>query len=220
MTRLLARFRSHPILMAGPAAVILVVTLAAVAGSTWYLTGDFAHTEFLVRAIPSHPPLVGVAARVQDQGSTPGPSMAYLLYPFYKLFGSSAFALAAAVDVLHLSAIAGAVVVAKRVGGTSIAAFTALSLTATAMSVAPRFFLEPWNVWVPVFAFALFLVLVWGLVNEHLALLPIAVAVGSHCVQTHISYTLLVGGLLGGVVAWLVWLWWPTDRLDDRHPLR
>ena len=206
--------------MAGPATVILLVTLAAVAGSTWYLTGDFAHTEFLVRAIPAHPPLIGVAARVQEQGSTPGPSMAYLLYPFYKLFGSSAFALAAAVDVLHLAAIAGAVVVAKRVGGASIAAFTALCLTATTMSVAPRFFLEPWNVWVPVFAFALFLVLVWGLVNEHLALLPIAVAVGSHCVQTHISYTLLVGGLLGGVIAWLAWLWWRTDRLDNRHPLR
>ena len=49
----------------------------------------------------------------------------------------------------------------------------------------------------------LFLVLVWGLVCEHLALLPLAVAVGSHCVQTHISYTVLVSGLLGGVVVWL-----------------
>ena len=68
------------------------------------------------------------------------------------------------------------------------------------MALAPRFFLEPWNVWVPVFAFALFLVLVWGLVCEHLALLPLAVAVGSHCVQTHISYTVLVAGLLGSVL--------------------
>ena len=220
MSRLLDRVRSNPILLAVPAALILVATLAAVAGATWYLTGDFAHTELLVRAIPGHPPLIGVAARVQEQGSTPGPSMAYLLYPFYKLFGSNAFALAAAADVLHLAAIGGAVLLAKRVGGTSIAAFTALSLTATTMAVTPQFFLEPWNVWVPVFAFALFLVLVWGLVCGHVALLPIAVAVGSHCVQTHISYTLLVGGLLGGVVVWLAWLWWRTDRLDDRHPLR
>ncbi|MEP7202965.1 MAG: hypothetical protein ABI894_10165 [Ilumatobacteraceae bacterium] len=220
MRRLLVWSRSYPILMAGPAALIVLVTLAAVAGSTWYLTGDFAHTELLVRAIPGHPPLIGVAARVQEQGSTPGPSMAYLLYSFYKLFGSNAFALAAAVDVLHVAAIAGAVVVAKRVGGTSIAAFTALSLSATAMAVAPRFFLEPWNVWVPVFAFALFLALVWGLVCEHVAMLPIAVAVGSHCVQTHISYTVLVGGLLAGAVAWLAWLCWRTERLDDLHPLR
>ena len=212
--------RRYPILAVIPAAVILGVTLASVAGATWYLTGDFSHTEFLVRAIPRHPPLIGVAARVKDLGSTPGPSMAYLLYPFYKVFGSTAFALVTAVDLLHLAAIAGAILVAKRVGGASIAVLTASSLTIVAVALAPRFFLEPWNVWVPVFAFALFLVLVWGLVCEHLALLPIAVAVGSHCVQTHISYTVLVGGLLGGAVAWLAWVWWRTDRLIARHPLR
>ena len=220
LTRFVDTVRKHPVLTVVPCAIILCVTLAAVAGTTWYLTGDFSHTEFLVRAIPRHPPLIGVAARVQDLGSTPGPSMAYLLYPFYKLFGSTAFALVASVDLLHLAAIAGAVIVAKRVGGTSIAVLMSLSLTATTLALAPRFFLEPWNVWVPVFAFALFLVLVWGLVCEHLALLPIAVAVGSHCVQTHISYTVLVTGLLAGTVAWLGWLWWRTDRLDDRHPLR
>ncbi len=212
--------RRYPILAVVPAVIILCVTLASVAGATWYLTGDFSHTEFLVRAIPRHPPLIGVAARVKDLGSTPGPSMAYLLYPFYKVFGSTAFALVSAVDLLHLAAIAGAILVAKRVGGASIAVLTASSLTVVAVALAPRFFLEPWNVWVPVFAFALFLVLVWGLVCEHLALLPIAVAVGSHCVQTHISYTVLVGGLLGGTVAWLGWVWWRTDRLDERHPLR
>lgn len=219
-TRFVETVRTHPVLSVIPCALVIGVTLIAVAGTTWYLTGDFSHTEFLVRAIPRHPPLIGVAARVQDLGSTPGPSMAYLLYPFYKLFGSTAFALVAAVDLLHLAAIAGAVIVAKRVGGTSISVLAALSLTATTLALAPRFFLEPWNVWVPVFAFALFLKLVWGLVCEHLALLPLAVAVGSHCVQTHISYTVLVGGLLGGVVVWLGWLWWRTDRLADRHPIR
>ena len=220
LSRFVDTVRKCPVLTVVPCAVILFVTLAAVAGTTWYLTGDFSHTEFLVRAIPRHPPLIGVASRVQDLGSTPGPSMAYLLYPFYKLFGSTAFALVASVDLLHLAAIAGSVIVAKRVGGTSIAVLMSLSLTATTLALAPRFFLEPWNVWVPVFAFALFLVLVWGLVCEHPALLPLAVAVGSHCVQTHISYTVLVTGLLAGAVAWLGWLWWRTDRLDGRHPLR
>ncbi|MEP7113483.1 MAG: hypothetical protein ABI862_09480, partial [Ilumatobacteraceae bacterium] len=220
VTRAIDVIRKYPILAIVPSPLVLIVTLAAVAGATWYLTGDFSHTEFLVRAIPRHPPLIGVAARVQDLGSTPGPSMAYLLYPFYKLFGSTAFALVAAVDLLHLAAIAGAVLVAKRVGGASIAALTALSLTVVVVALAPRFFLEPWNVWVPLFAFALFLILIWGLVCEHLALLPVAVVVGSHCVQTHISYTVLVAGLLGGTVAWLAWLWWRTDRLEGRHPLR
>ena len=219
-TRFPDAIRKHPILAVVPAAIVLCITLATVAGKKWYLTGDFSHTEFLVRAIPRHPPLIGVAARVRDLGSTPGPSMAYLLYPFYKVFGSTAFALVSAVDVLHLAAIAGAVLVAKRVGGASIAVLTALCLTVVAVGLAPRFFLEPWNVWVPVFAFALFLVLIWGLVCEHVALLPLAVAVGSHCVQTHISYTVLVGGLLSAAVAWLGLLWWRTERLAERHPLR
>jgi len=224
ISRLLGAARRHPALLTTllivPSAAIIAVTLGAVAGSTWYLTGDFAHTELLVRAIPRHPPLIGVAARVRDQGSTPGPSMAYLLYPFYKVLGSNAVALVAAVNVLHAAAIAGCVVIARRIGGLSIAAFIAVTLAASTMAVAPRFFLEPWNVWVPVFAFALFIVLIWGLACEHLAVLPLAVAVGSHCVQTHISYTVLVTGLLGAVVIWLGWLWWRTDRLDDRHPLR
>ncbi len=220
MTRFTDTLRRYPILAVVPAAIVVLVTLATVAGATWYLTGDFSHTEFLVRAIPRHPPLIGVAARVQDLGSTPGPSMAYLLYPFYKVLGSTAFALVTAVDLLHVAAIAGAVLVAKRVGGASIAVLAAMSLTVVVLTLAPRFFLEPWNVWVPVFAFALFLVLVWGIVCEHLALLPIAVAVGSHCVQTHISYTVLVAGLLGGAVTWLGVVWWRTDRLAGRHPLR
>ena len=220
MTTLLDKCRRYPILLAVPSSIIVIVTLIAVAGTKWYLTGDFAHTEFLVRAIPRHPPLIGVAARVQEQGSTPGPSMAYLLYPFYKLFGSDAFALVASVDLLHLAAIGGCVLVARRIGGVSIAAFIGLTLAATTMAAAPRFFLEPWNVWVPVFAFALFLVLIWGLAGEHVALLPIAIAIGSHCVQTHISYTVLVTGLLASTLAWLGWLWWRTDRLAGRHPLR
>ena len=118
------------------------------------------------------------------------------------------------------AAIAGCVIVARRVGGVTIAACIAVTLTVTTMALAPRFFLEPWNVWVPVFAFALFLVLIWGVVCEHLALLPLAVAVGSHCVQTHISYTVLVTGLLGSTLVWLVWLVWRTDRLAGRHLLR
>ena len=82
MARFVEAVRKYPVLSVIPCALVIGVTLIAVAGTTWYLTGDFSHTEFLVRAIPRHPPLIGVAARVQDLGSTPGPSMAYLLYPF------------------------------------------------------------------------------------------------------------------------------------------
>ena len=82
----------RPATYAVGAAVVVLSCLIGVAGSTWLLTGDFSHTEFLVRSIPEHPPLIGVAARVAGGGSTPGPSMAYLLWPVYTLFGANAFA--------------------------------------------------------------------------------------------------------------------------------
>jgi hypothetical protein len=203
-----------------PSALVIVVSVGTVVGRPWVLTGDFSFTEFLVRAIPTHPPLIGVTGRIVDAGSHPGPSMAYLLWPGYRLFGSNAFALAVSAAVLHIAAIVGVVVLARRLGGPNVAAAIGGSLSVLVVSLAPRFFLEPWNVWIPVFAFALFLVLVWGLVLERLELLPWAVAIGSHCMQSHVSYAVMVGGLLGLVTVWLGWCWWRTDRLDGRRPLR
>jgi hypothetical protein len=179
--------------------------LLFVLGDPWALTGDFSHTEFLVRGIPSHPPLIGVAARVRDFGSTPGPSMAYLLAPGYHLLGRSAWALAASTGLLHAASLLAAVFAARRVGGLLMAACLALSLFVMSMSFGPRFFLEPWNVWVPIFAFVLFIVLVWGVLCGRTAMLPWALVVGSHCVQTHISYTVLVGGLSAVAAGWVVW---------------
>jgi hypothetical protein len=38
-------------------------------------------------------------------------------------------------------------------------------------------------------------------------------------VQTHVSYTVLSAAACR-LVVWLGYLWWRTDRLADRHPLR
>lgn len=208
----------RPATYAVGAAVVVLSCLIGVAGSTWLLTGDFSHTEFLVRSIPEHPPLIGVAARVAGGGSTPGPSMAYLLWPVYTLFGANAFALAVSAAVLHVGAIALVLAITGRVAGRLAAAAMALSLTVLVVSMAPRFFLEPWNVWIPVFAFPLFLVLVWSALNGRLMALPLAVAVGSHCVQTHISYTVLVVGTLGAAAVWLAVEWWRTRGSDALSP--
>jgi hypothetical protein len=210
----------HPASYALAAAVVVLSCLAGVAGSTWLLTGDFSHTEFLVRSIPQHPPLIGVAARVAGGGSTPGPSMAYLLWPVYTLLGANAFALAASTAVLHVGAIAATVSVTGRLAGRLAAAAMALSFTVLVVSMAPRFFLEPWNVWIPVFAFPLFVVLVWAALNGRPVALPLAVAVGSHCVQTHISYTVLVLGTLAAAAMWWLASWWRARTSGAPTPWR
>ena len=206
------------------ALVIALPGVVAVAGAPkdWYPTGDVSHTELMLRAIPRHFPLIGVAARVgndiNDQGSTPGASMAYLLYPVYLLFFRSSYGVLVSVLVAHVLAIAATVAVARRLGGAAMAFITAFGLAVMVRALAPRFFLEPWNVWVPVFAFFVFLVLLWGLVLGHRRCLPVAVLVGTHCVQTHVSYVPLV---VGSLVIFGAYALWDARRDGDsmRRPI-
>lgn len=192
-----------------PLVVALVVMLPAMVavvsniGFDWYPTGDVSHTELMLRSIPNHPPLVGVAARVGsifDQGATPGPSMAYLLYPVYLILGRGSVSVLAATFLVHLAAVAAILVLVRRWVDSSAMYVVALSFAVVARALAPRFFLEPWNVWVPFFAYGLFLVLVWGIFIGHDRAIPFAFAVGYHCVQTHISYVPIVGAALVAVV--------------------
>ena len=201
-------------------ALPIVVTVLAVSGRPWYATGDYAHTELLVRAIPDHPPLIGVAARVASadgQGSTPGPSMAYLLYLPYQIGGATGRSLLWSTAMLHVAGLAAAIYLAKRNGGLAAALLLAGTTLVMTRALVPDFFVQPWNVWVPLYAFLVFLMLVWGLARADVVLLPWAVLVGSHCVQTHVSYTVLVTGLLGAAVVWLVLLAWRTDRLAPKR---
>ncbi|MGD9703136.1 MAG: hypothetical protein AB7Q42_15810 [Acidimicrobiia bacterium] len=220
-TGLLRRASRSPVIL-GTAAVVLpiVVTIIAVSGRPWFATGDFAHTELLVRAIPEHPPLVGVAARVgggSGQGSTPGPSMAYLLAVPYRIGGASGLSLLWSTALLHIVGVVAAVLLAKRNGGTAAALLLAGTLAVMTRSLVPDFFVQPWNVWVPLYAFLAFLMLVWGLSRGDVVLLPWAVLVGSHCVQTHVSYTLLVTGLLGASIVVLVVLATRTELVPRKR---
>ncbi|MFM7253212.1 MAG: hypothetical protein ACKO27_09140 [Ilumatobacteraceae bacterium] len=194
-----------PALLALPAAMVIAAVVVGAWQSTWHLTGDYAHTELLVRSVPSHPPLVGVAARVRGTGATPGPSMAYLLAPAYWLLGGGARALAASVAVLHVTAIAATVHVVARLAGLRAAAGIAVGLLLTVVALGPQFFLEPWNVWVPLFALPLLMALVWAALLGHAwALVPV-VLVASHCMQTHVGYTVVAGGLTGVAATAVAW---------------
>jgi hypothetical protein len=167
---------------------------------TWYPTGDVSHTELLLRGIPRHPPLVGVAARVgndiNDQGYTPGPSMAYLMFPVYLLLGRSSTGMLVSNLVLHFSAVWASIFFVRRWAGWGAGFVLSLGIAIMARSLAPRFFLEPWNVWIPVFAFMFFMVLAWGVSIGHSRALPLMCVVGTHCLQTHISYVPLVGAVV------------------------
>ena len=54
----------------------------------------------------------------------------------------------------------------------------------------------PWNPYLPVLWWFLFVLAVWSVLADDLAMIPVAVFAGSLCMQTHISYLGLVGGLV------------------------
>jgi hypothetical protein len=206
-SRLRAVAERHPVVVTFTLAVLVTLPAIIAVASTflehWYPTGDVSHTELLLRGIPRHPPLVGVAARVgndiNNQGYTPGPSMAYLMYPVYLAFGRSSIGMLVSNLTLHLVAIWATLTIVRRWSGWLPTLVLAIGVAVMVRALAPRFFLEPWNVWVPVFAFMLFLVLAWGVSEGHHRAIPLLVAVGTHCLQTHISYVPLVGAVLAGV---------------------
>ena len=85
------------------------VALVALAQPRWFPILDLAQTEMRVRDVFTlHPPLIGLPGRIGTlarQGSHPGPLSFWLLAPFYKLFGSSAWALQAATASVNAVAI-------------------------------------------------------------------------------------------------------------------
>jgi hypothetical protein len=200
-------------LLAG--ALVLLPGIVAVAGAPkdWYPTGDVSHTELMLRSIPGDFPLIGVAARVgndiNNQGSTPGASMAYVLYPVYLLLFRSSYGVLVSVLIVHLAAVAALLVLARRFGGGALAVITAGGIAVMVRSLAPRFFLEPWNVWVPVFSYFVFVILLWGLALGRHRGLPWAVLIGTHCVQTHVSYVPIV---VVPLVVLGAYSWWDARR--------
>lgn len=186
-----------------------LVGLGTIVGTRWFPTGDMAQAELHVRGIWSHPPLVGAAGRITGdtgvQGSHPGPSLWFAMYPVYALLGRTSAALMVAVTSVHVAAIAGALVLARRRGGVALLLLVAALAAVLVRSSGPMFFIEPWNPWLAVFPFLVFLFATWEVAEGRLALLPLAVVTGSHCVQCHTGYLVVVLGLLGaGVVSGVV----------------
>lgn len=191
--------------MLGVLAVPLVVALVRALGEDWYPSGDFAYIEMHLRAIPFHPPLVGVAGRfgsIFEQGSHAGPAMAYTLWPVYAALGRSAQSLLVATVVHHALALALTVVVLRRAGGTALALIAGVVLAWLARASGADFFVAPWNPWLAATAYLVFLAAIFALARGRWRAAPMAVAVGTYCAQTHVSYMVLVHGMLLAAGIW------------------
>jgi hypothetical protein len=179
----------------------LVVALVELRRPHWYPLLDMAQTEIRVRDVATgHPPLIGLAGRIgpfgPDGGSHPGPLSFYALWPAWKLFGGSAYGLFASTVVLDVVAFGLALWMALRRGGRPLLLAIAAVLAVLTRAYGAFLLTLPWNPYIPVLWWFVFVLAVWSVLADDLAMLPVLVVAGSFCLQTHISYLGLVGGLV------------------------
>jgi hypothetical protein len=178
----------------------LLVALVELRRPHWYPLLDMAQTEIRVRDITSHPPLIGLAGRIgpfgPNGGSHPGPLSFYALWPVWKLFGGSSYGLFASTVVLDITAMGLALWTAARRGGRGLLLGIAAVLAVLTRAYGAFLLTLPWNPYLPVLWWFVFLLAVWSVLADDLAMLPILVIAGSMCMQTHISYLGLIGGLV------------------------
>jgi hypothetical protein len=196
------RRRALRLLVVGLTAVLavpLVVALGALRRPQWYPLMDLALIEMRVRDIgTANAPLTGLVGRFpvgDQQAAHPGPLGFYGLWPFYRLFGSSASALLAASVAVHVLAIAVLLWIASRRGRTGLLLGVGVVVVLLARAYGANVLTEAWNPHLPVLWWLVFMFAVWSVICDDLPLLPVAAAAGSFCVQTHVSYLAPVAAL-------------------------
>jgi hypothetical protein len=201
-------------------AVPLLVALIALRRPHWYPLLDMAQTEIRVRDISTgHPPLIGLAGRIgpfgPNGGSHPGPMSFYALWPGWRLFGGSSYGLFASTVALDIIAMGLALWMGLRRGGRTLLLAVAAVLALLTRAYGAFLLTLPWNPYLPVLWWFVFVLAVWSVLADDLAMLPVVVVAGSLCMQTHISYLGLVGGLVLVTVIVLAWTGFRRRGADE-----
>jgi hypothetical protein len=150
----------------------------------WVPTTDQAVEMLRIADVGTrHTPLVGAWSRYGWHH--PGPLLFWAAAPGYRLFGPPG--VAATVGMVHAAAAAGAVVAARRIAGSVLAAPVAAAAGLIGLAMGDLL-VDPWNPYVGVLALLAYLVCAWGASRGDRWLLGGAVVAGSWCVQSHLGY--------------------------------
>lgn len=175
------------------------VALARLRSPHWYANLDLALTEMRIRDVGSrHPPLVGLSGRIEADGvagSHPGPLSFWVLAPLYRLYGSTSWAMQAATATLNLAAVGTATWLGHRRGGRTGALAAVAGMAVLLHAYGADRWTQAWNPYLPLLWWPVVLLAVWSVLCDDLVALPVVVAAGSLCLQTHVSYLGLVPGL-------------------------
>lgn len=188
------------------AAAVVPVVVALVRGLQrgWYPVGDNAYFSIRARdVLTSNHPLLGTwTSASQSVGhdlNNPGPLLFDLFAIPAKIAPIGGIAVAAA--ILNVGCIVAMALVARRRGGIERAVGVLAVAAGLAWTMGSELLFDPWQPHSLLFPFLLYLVLAWSLAEGDVAMLPLAVGVGSLLVQTHLTYAGLVLGLGGFGIA-------------------
>jgi hypothetical protein len=178
----------------------LVIALIALRNPTWHPIWDLALTEMGLRDVGTiHTRLTGMAASrvgtISDPGSHPGPLGFYMMFPAYRAFGSTPWAMQVAAVSVHVAAIATILCLLWRRRRLELLLVTVAILAVLLRASGPDALTQAWNAYLPMLWWVVFLVAVWRVVCGDVQVLPVAVFAGSFCVQNNASYVVIVTGL-------------------------
>ncbi len=178
--------------------VPLVATLLSLLGTHWHPSSDDALIVLRIREVGGrHTPLTGVHSRFG--WDHPGPALFWLLAPFRWIAGNNGVLFGVA--CINGAAIVGALLVARRRAGLSFVIVLWVAILVLTRALGSTLLIDPWNPWIAVLPFLLYMLLAWSVADRDLVALPLLVAVGSFLVQTHVGYVPLVAGAGATAVA-------------------
>lgn len=180
-------------------------------GRTWVPVGDDATIELLVRDVGQHTTLVGFNSRFT--WNHPAPWTFYLLSVPYALSGSVASSLLVGAGLVNAVFAGTFGWLAHRRGGFPLLAWAGFLFAVLMFGQGYGLLRDPWNPWMAMLPFAVYLLAVWSLACGDVGVLPVAVLAGSYALGNHIGYLALVGGLGVWAVGWMV----ATTRNVLRH---
>ena len=191
--------------------VIGIIALLGGSDANFRSVGDNALNELRMRDFGHHTLLLGPYSR--DGWSHPGPALYYLFAIPYRIFGSRSSAFSACALTLNGAAVVSMIVIARRTSGRLMMLLVAAAVAIITMNLGWEVLRNPWNPYVTILPFGLLFLSCWALACGHRWHLPLAAAVATFCVQTHIVYLPVAAALVtwGGVGALV------THRRDRRR---
>lgn len=202
----------------------LVLAAVLLLWRPWVPVLDMVMTEFRVRDVGGRQtPTIGLPGRIgefPDQGSHPGPWSFYLVAPWYRIAGSTAWGMEFASVVLNSICCGLLVWMGHRRWGAYGAVVFALVAAVAIRGYGLTVLTNPWNPYLPVLIWLVTLTAAWFvLLDDHW----FAVLVGAGATvaaQTHVPYLVNAIAVCGLVVAALIRSIVVARRTGDSGPVR